>query len=483
MATTNTPPASRQPLFLHFPPYGTHKEAFGWALDAIGRATSFVGNAVFVGTAVIHLARVNAGCAPDDVRCDSKTTYGIRPSSFLTLYNVIVGVSSSALLPLLGSIVDHTHHRRLIARISAVFYCISLFPMIFLLSNSTWFMSAVLLVFSAFVGWVHTGMSFAYLPEMTEDKKILEDLNTSFAAVQFVTYVVYAVTVVGVTAASKRTDDSVFTAQLAQSISFVVTTFTWTFSWSKLMGHRPAATELPENSWLITSGFRNLYRSSVNIWNNHRSLWLFYTSLAFSESANQALVVIATTFSVEVLNFSSFDSGIAFLVFVFFSAIGCYISPISVKKINPIRSDQLCLSFMTCSTVFSVVFMRSIEQRNLYFIFAMLWGLAAGWKCTIERYLVCSIIPKGQDAELMGVYLFSGQSLSWLPPLVFTAMNEAGVPISLSMLSLISFWIISLFFLQCMGSYDNIVDVITSEVVEDPPSHETAAKARNNHYT
>lgn len=470
MATTNTVTAAHQPLFLHLPPYGTHKEAFGWSLDAIGRAISFVGNAVFVGTAVIHLARINAGCDPEDVGCDSRTTYGIRPSSFLTLYNVIVGVSSSALLPLLGSIVDHTYHRRLIARISAGVYCISLFPMIFL-NDSTWFMAAVLLVFSAFVGWVHTGMAFAYLPEMTEDKKILESLNTSFAVVQFVTYVVYAVIVVGITAACKKTDDSVFTAQLAQSISFVVTTIAWSYSWSKLMGHRPAATELPEGSWLITSGIRNLYQSSVNIWNNHRSLWWFYASLAFSESANQALVVIATTFSIEVLNFSSFDSGIAFLVFVFFSAIGCYISPISVKRINPIRSDQLCVSFLAISTALSVAFMRSIEQRNLYFVFAMFWGLAAGWKYTIERYLVCNIIPKGQDAELMGVYLFSGQSLSWLPPLVFTAMNEAGVPINLSMLSLVSFWIISLFFLQCMGTYSNIVDEVTSEAIGDSPSH------------
>jgi len=267
-----------QPLFLHLPPYGTHHEARGWAFDAIGRSVSFVGNAVFVGTAVIHLARINAGCDPEDVGCDTRTTYGIRPSSFLSLYNVIVGVSSSALLPLLGSIVDHTCHRRLIARISAGIYCASLFPMIFL-NDSTWFAAAVLLVFSAFVGWIHTGMTFAYLPEMSEDKQILQDLNTSFAVVQFVTYVIYVVIVVGITAAASKTDDSIFTAQLAQSISFVVTTLVWTYSWSKLMGQRPATTELPEGSGLVTSGFRNLYKSSIEIWMSHRSLAWFYISL------------------------------------------------------------------------------------------------------------------------------------------------------------------------------------------------------------
>lgn len=267
-----------QPLFFHIPPYGSHREARGWALDAVGRSVSFVGNAVFVGTAVIHLARINAGCDPNDVACEGRTTYGIRPSSFLTLYNVIVGVSSSALLPLLGSIVDHTHRRRLVARASAGVYCVALFPMIFL-NDSTWFAACVLLVFTAFVGWIHAGMTFAYLPEMSDDKKVLEDLNTSFAVVQFATYVVYAVIVVGITAAVGRTEDSIFTAKLAQSISFVVTSVVWGYAWSKLMEHRPATTELPQGSNLITTGFRNLYRSGIHIWNNHRALAWFYLAL------------------------------------------------------------------------------------------------------------------------------------------------------------------------------------------------------------
>ena len=373
----------QQPLFFHLPPYGSHKEARGWALDAIGRSVSFVGNAVFVGTAVIHLARENAGCSREDITCDSRTSYGIRPSSFLSLYNVIVGVGSSALLPLLGSIVDHTHHRRLIARISAVVYCMSLFPMIFL-NESTWFAAAVLVIVSAIVGWVHTGMAFAYLPEMSDDKKILENLNTSFAVVQFVTYVVYGIIVLSITAAVGMADDSIFTAQLAQSISFAVTTLVWGYSWTKLMGERNATKELPEGRRLISSGFRNLYHSGIDIWKNHRSLAWFYIALAFSESAVQGLVVIATTFSIEVLQFSAFESGIAYLILVFSEAIGCYISPFTVKRINPIRSNQLCVGSCAIITAVSVAVMRSVDQRNLYFVFCIGWGLAGG--CVNKLY-------------------------------------------------------------------------------------------------
>eukprot|EP00985_Skeletonema_marinoi_P001130 scaffold457_cov110-Skeletonema_marinoi.AAC.4 len=177
--TTDEAAAQQQPLFLHKPPYGDHLEARGWAFDAIGRSLSFIGNAVFVGTAVVHQAKINAGCLPEDVECTGVTQYGIRPSSFLALYNVIVGLASSALLPLLGAIVDHTSSRLFVARISAISYCILLFPMIFI-SQATWFAVAVLLIITALIGWIHTGMTFAYLPEMSDDKKTLERLNTSF---------------------------------------------------------------------------------------------------------------------------------------------------------------------------------------------------------------------------------------------------------------------------------------------------------------
>ncbi len=51
----------------------------------------------------------SAGCDPEDAECSGRTQYaGIRPSSLLALYNVIVGLASSALLPLLGAVVDHT---------------------------------------------------------------------------------------------------------------------------------------------------------------------------------------------------------------------------------------------------------------------------------------------------------------------------------------------------------------------------------------
>jgi hypothetical protein len=37
----------------------------------------------------------------------NETVYGIKPSSLLTTYTMVVGVISSATLPLIGAIIDH----------------------------------------------------------------------------------------------------------------------------------------------------------------------------------------------------------------------------------------------------------------------------------------------------------------------------------------------------------------------------------------
>lgn len=378
-----TDEAAVQHLFLHKPPYGDHLEARGWAFDAIGRSLSFIGNAVFVGTAVVHLAKINAGCQPEDVECTGVTQYGIRPSSFLALYNIIVGLASSALLPLLGAIVDHTSKRLSVARMSAAAYCILLFPMIFI-SQATWFAAALLLLVTALIGWIHSGMTFAYLPEMSDEKKTLERLNTSFTVIQFTTNVIYVVVVVGIAAGAGWVDDSLATARLAQSINFVITTAFWGIAWINLMGPRPAMSQLPPESCLLTIGFRTIYRTSIDIMKHHKALGWFYAALSFSESATQALLIIITTYSIELLNFSSVQAGIMYLIVLISSVLGCYISQLSLRLLSPIRSNQLCLGSMALVTALAAAFAK--DSNALFFMFASFWGICGGWKYTIGKW-------------------------------------------------------------------------------------------------
>ena len=97
--------------------YNGNPEALGWALDVMGRAVTFIAAGAFLSTALITLAKQAAGCPTEPEPgstsippCD-KRVYGIRPSSLLTTYTIVVGIVSASLMPLMGAIVDYTRHR------------------------------------------------------------------------------------------------------------------------------------------------------------------------------------------------------------------------------------------------------------------------------------------------------------------------------------------------------------------------------------
>jgi len=89
--------------------------------------------------------------------------------------------------------------------------------------------------------------------------------------------------------------------------------------------------------------------------------------------------------------------------------------------------------------------------------FAMLWGILIGWVYPTEKTLYVTIIPRGQEAELMGTYICCGQILSWLPPLIFSVMNEMEFSMRIGISTLSIYFFTSLCVLFSVGDYDEAV--------------------------
>jgi hypothetical protein len=63
-------------------------------------------------------------------------------------------------------------------------------------------------------------------------------------------------------------------------------------------------------------------------------------------------------------------------------------------------------------------------------------------------------IPKGKgEVELMGLFLFAASILSFLPSLVFSILNEAGVPMWVGLATLIFYFVLGFISLVVMGDY------------------------------
>ena len=450
-------------------PYGGNVEAFGWALDSVGRSISFIASAVFVGTALLNLAKAAAGCATEIPEgettlpeCDGRI-YGIRPSSILTTYSTVVGVVSSALLPLVGAIIDHSAHRLLVGRQTALVFCVLSVPLIFV-GERTWFPLAITLLVLAFSGWVHCSIAFAYLPELTKDRDELVKLTASFTMIQYGTSVLFLIFMVGLLWLLGLGDDEIAAARIAQSISTVATCITFGWAWTKCFGERPAYQRVPEGSTIVTAGFRKLYRSAIVIFRNYSALKFFFIAIAFGEAAAQSLATIAITYLTDVLLFNSTQNGIAILLMFVGTVPGAVLSKYFTFRWSPLLGAKVAVSLMALNTGAAALFLTGPGQQVRTYTVGFVWGLGNGWKYASERCIVCQVIPKEQDGEYMGIYLFAGQILLWMPSLIFTLLNENGVNMRIGIASVGVSFLVALLAFFLMGDYDEAVLAVEEPV-------------------
>jgi len=245
-------------------------------------------------------------------------------------------------------------------------------------------------------------------------------------------------------------------ASISASV-MIIPLYLWT--WTSLMKQREAYHQLPEGSSLWTIGFIKVFRTLKKLQNRNRAVMWFFVNVALSEAAKASIASISLTYFTDTLHMTTYQTAIMFSLLFIFGIIGAIISQKSVSLIDPIRSNQICLVFTAACTAMAAVILYKPGQQIRAYIVAALWGIGAGWKNTVETYTVCQIIPKKQDAELMGFYLFSGQVIVWLPTLIFTAMNEAGISQRIGLSILIVFYSGGMASLCMMGSYDDAVSL------------------------
>jgi MFS-type transporter involved in bile tolerance (Atg22 family) len=154
-----------------------------------------------------------------------------------------------------------------------------------------------------------------------------------------------------------------------------------------------------------------------------------------------------------VLQFSALENGISLIVLLIGCTPGAFASKYVTEKLDPVKSSMFALLVLiTATALFAILIVRPKQYVQTYLI-VFFWGMGIGWKWTIDRTLAALIIPEGQDTELMGFFLFSGQCLSWIPPLVYTAINEAGISQRVGLASLDACFILSFICYFLMGGY------------------------------
>lgn len=425
-------------------------EATGLSLDAYARGVLSM-SSLFMGPALLQLANNAAqeqchDCGEDDARI-----YGMKPSSLLSNIAIVVGVLNAVILPLFGAIVDHTPYRRQVGVWSAVALT-TIKGAEVVVSANTWFLVAILQTVSGAFYYIHTSATWAYTSELTDNHKQQIKYNAYYFVVLYVATLIFLFQVL-VSAVILHTDD-VGTARISQVITFLTCSLFFGFAWRYLFRDRPALSRLPEGNTLLGTGFSRIRTSSNMIRQELPALKWLMLSIMSSEAATAALITIATTYMSHFLEMNANEIGIVFLAVLIMGAPGTKLGERIGLFCDPLLSAKACVLFFIVATTLASILLTGPQDKHLTVIFGVLWGLALGWLHPMHSTLFITITPTGQETELMSLYLFSGQVLSWLPPLVFTVLNEAGVSMSIGLASLNLFFLVGYICLHLMGDYN-----------------------------
>ena len=441
-------------------------EATGWAMDSVGRGPlNQVGS--YVGNAILRLAAEDAGC--EKLANCTKTTHGFKPSSLLTATTSIIGVISALLMPIVGAVVDHTPYRRILG-ISSGFLAVALIGAQIFINEDNWFGMLVVDAVQTFVFLVHTTSVFAYLPDLSLDQDVISHYTSRFNTRQYVGQFFYLVLVI-ISGKARGTDRSISSSvQTARDSAGIAVGFGCLFmgyAWLFLFRERPALSKIPEGSTLLTAGFKRIGKTCHKVWKDYRHLRWFMASLLFSPEAGAGVVLsIAVTFVTVFMKFSGQEIAKASLCLMTGNMFGSMISKWVSKMVNPLNSYRLGMFSLGVGLVLGFFVMTGPERRGSVFGMAGAWVVSMGWAYPSQRVLFCTLIPKGQETECMGLFVFTGQILGWLPSLIFTIMNENNVSIRWG-LPLVGFFCFTAVILTLpMGNYEEAKRLVANDSKE-----------------
>jgi len=474
-------------------------EVLGWTLCSVAQSIQYVGSGAFFVNTVLKLATIAKMCyaqaeqagADFDVAEKCGPTFGsINPSSLLAMYATVIGVISATLLPLTGAVIDYTPHRRLIGRITSALFVLFQIPTIFLNKNNY---PTILSMHACamFVGWIHMSMLYAYLPELTNSEIRLAAYTKSITIWTFIGMIIYLAFVVGtitVIETPDGIDNAVFASAIGMGTACFINAIFLPFAWFVLFEKRESLHERPTrivskrslsspsslpssaaeedgngngdeegegkvaSRSLFAIGFIQLWVTAKKIIRNYRSLKWFYISIAFSDAAGSAFAIIIVTYMTTALKFTPTQNGIGLIIWLLGSVPAAFLSTFVARRTDPLKSSIVYIVLVMINVIMFALLTKPGQLLRTYAILFSC-GISSGWKNNMDRLVSASIIPEGQDGEMMGFFLFAGQCLSWLPLVVFTAMNEAGIHPKISIVTLDIYLVIALIAYVLIGKY------------------------------
>lgn len=431
-----------------------NREARALAINHIAQGFFLIGG-VYISTAILGLAYTVGDCATlPPPEC---TVWGLKPSSLLSTMTSISAFVSALCMPFIGVIVDHTDYRRCIAFCSGMITVGLNFIEIFI-SAQTYQVIIIVHIITPVVSLLHQMSIFAYFYEITNKSHVLTKYLSIFQGWRQLSMLVCVLFVLllskfwpGITPGTIQAD--VVTARIAQTFITIISFISICLTYYKGLQSRKAVAPVPPGSNIYTLGFTQLYRTLMKITKQLPAVRWYLIACAFYGSLLGSTVAVAITYLKFYLKFSLSKIAISTVVYLLASVGGATVVPFITSKIGILRTLQLIV--FCIMVVWGLVgILEGPQQGNWFFLCAFAWGFFGGMIIPVGRALFLRITPRGQETELMGIFLFFINGFVWLPPLIMTVINEQGLSFRYIMPILGVFDFVALILLFLIGDFE-----------------------------
>jgi len=462
-----------------------NEEARGYVYTAGSRGPLIVISTLFASVAVNSFAESLANCE-GRVLNDS-----IKASSILATLGVVEGIVNLLMLPFYGAFADLTPYRKPALGISfavLVGLCLAQ-AVVFFPQNSdrldpnedpadniflpepifrTDTALVILLIILAMQSTTYEFlalMTMTYIPELSTDSNevtryvgqgyyIFNGMQVTMAVAVILASIVFGL---------NDLDNVVIASGLGAGAGIF-----WFSKGFKRLGERR---EVPDGLSSKYFGLHHIFSSGYDAMTKYTQLRLLLVSWGFSAAGGSSIIALATTFLQFILGFSGATvSGILSLALVM-TVPGAAIASKVVDKMGlkaayfwlnivfsgsfivaplVLKADQVDAAvdgnnatltrFGNCnSTTLSEEGLELLNGTNvesstfvliLTLMFCSLWGALLGGSLVMVNSFFAALIPAGSESAYFGIKATFAKSVTFIPPLIFTAVNESSDGVS-----------------------------------------------------
>lgn len=405
------------------------REIFGWKMyDWAWSAFSTTVTTALLGPYLLELAEDNGGV--------DLLGFTVDPASFFPFAVSFSALIQVLVLPLIGTVADHTDHKKTLMMAMA-YFASAVTAAMFLITGTTVVLGGVLFILAS-IGYGAAGVIYnSYLPEIAPPE-LRDRVSSGGFAYGYLGGGLWLAANFALIAIMDDTELAVRISLGGTGLWAGLFIFGYT---QRLLRVRPAARRKPSDAGWLRFSVSSTISTGREIRRRHPITFRYLIAYLIFNDGILTVIAVATSFASDELDAEA-ETLLALVLLIQFVAIpGAVLFGRLAERHGSKRTLIWNLLVWAGLVIYAYVDLDSVSK--LWILGAVL-ALVLGGSQAISRSLYAQLIPTDSEAEYFGFYEIASRGTSWIGPAAFGIVNQITGSQRQAILSLILFFVVGI---------------------------------------